>query len=473
MSAPKTDTSRELCLLTATELAGRIATKQVSVREVIEAHIAQIESINPGVNAVVTTVFDQALSQASELDNAGKIIGPLHGLPILHKDLVPTRGIRTTFGSPLHADYIPDFDQLIVERMHNAGAITLGKTNTPEFGAGSHTFNRVFGLTRNPYDPSVTCGGSSGGAAAALASRMIPLADGSDTGGSLRNPAAFCNVVGFRPSPGRVPFYPSRNPWSDLSTEGPMARTCEDVALLFSVLAGPDPRLPGLLETDGREFRQINPVPLENLKIGFTEDFGGLPVEKPIRKTLRRFVRDLETAGVVVDEATPNFRDASRIFHILRANNFRRFRNLPRNQFDQLKDTIRWNVEAGEALTQEDLDWVGPARASLIERMNEFFEQFDLLIGPTTQVLPFDANIEWVQVVDGVPMSNYIEWMEACSWITVSCCPALSLPAGFAEGLPVGAQLIAPMRQDAFLLAAAHAIEAATGHAHVLPPAFM
>ena len=183
-------------------------------------------------------------------------------------------------------------------------------------------------------------------------------------------------------------------------------------------------------------------------------------------------MRDLETAGVVVDEATPNFRDASRIFHILRANNFRRFRNLPRNQFDQLKDTIRWNVEAGEALTQEDLDWVGPARASLIERMNEFFEQFDLLIGPTTQVLPFDANIEWVQVVDGVPMSNYIEWMEACSWITVSCCPALSLPAVFAEGLPVGAQLIAPMRQDAFLLAAAHAIAAATGHAHVLPPAF-
>ena len=432
MSATKTDTSRELCLLTATELARRIATKLISVREVIEAHIAQIESINPRVNAVVTTVFDQALSQASELDNAGKIIGPLHGLPVLHKDLVPTRGIRTTFGSPLHADYIPDFDQLIVERMHNAGAITLGKTNTPEFGAGSHTFNRVFGLTRNPYDPSVTCGGSSGGAAAALASRMIPLADGSDTGGSLRNPAAFCNVVGFRPSPGRVPFYPSRNPWSDLSTEGPMARTCEDVALLFSVLAGPDPRLPGLLETDGREFRQINPVPLENLKIGFTEDFGGLPVEKPIRKTLRRFVRDLETAGVVVDEATPNFRDASRIFHILRANNFRRFRNLPRNQFDQLKDTIRWNVEAGEALTQEDLDWVGPARASLIERMNEFFEQFDLLIGPTTQVLPFDANTEWVQIVDGVPMSNYIEWMEACSWIKVSSCPDLSLPDGFA-----------------------------------------
>ncbi|SVA07748.1 uncharacterized protein METZ01_LOCUS60602, partial [marine metagenome] len=261
--------------MTATELARRIATKLISVREVIEAHIAQIESINPRVNAVVTTVFDQALSQASELDNAGKIIGPLHGLPVLHKDLVPTRGIRTTFGSPLHAGYIPDFDQLIVERMRNAGAITLGKTNTPEFGAGSHTFNRVFGLTRNPYDPSVSSGGSSGGAAAALASRMIPLADGSDTGGSLRNPAAFCNVVGFRPSPGRVPFYPSRNPWSDLSTEGPMARTCEDVALLFSVLAGPDPRLPGLLETEGSEFRQMNPVPLENLRIGVTEDFGG------------------------------------------------------------------------------------------------------------------------------------------------------------------------------------------------------
>ena len=472
MKTPKTDTSSELCLSTATELAEQIATKQISCREVIEAHIARIESINPSVNAVVTTTFDKALSRASELDNAGKIIGPLHGLPVLHKDLVPTRGIRTTFGSTLYSDHVPDFDQLIVERMRNAGAITLGKTNTPEFGAGSHTFNRVFGLTRNPYDPSASSGGSSGGAAAALAARMIPLADGSDTGGSLRNPAAFCNVVGFRPSPGRVPFYPTRNPWSDLSTEGPMARTCKDVALLFSVLTGPDPRLPGLLEIEGTEFRHIEPIALENLKIGFTEDFGDLPVEKPIRETLRRFARDLETAGAVVVEATPNFRDASRIFHILRANSFRRFRKLPMNEFDQLKDTIRWNVEAGEALTQEDQDWVGPARASLVERMSEFFKQFDLLIGPTTQVLPFDANTEWVQEVDGVPMSNYIEWMEACSWISVSCCPALSLPAGFSGNLPVGAQLVAPLRRDGFLLAAAQAIETATGHAHILPPAF-
>ncbi len=472
MNTPKTDTSSELCLSTATELAEQIATKQISCREVIEAHIARIESVNASVNAVVTTTFDKALGQAKELDNAGKIIGPLHGLPVLHKDLVPTRGIRTTFGSPLYSDHVPDFDQLIVERMRNAGAITMGKTNTPEFGAGSHTFNRVFGLTRNPYDLSASSGGSSGGAAAALAARMIPIADGSDTGGSLRNPAAFCNVVGFRPSPGRVPFYPTRNPWSDLSTEGPMARTCEDVALLFSVLAGPDPRLPGLLETKGTEFHQIKPIALEDLRIGFTEDFGDLPVEQPIRETLRRFARDLETAGAVVVEATPNFRDASRIFHILRANNFRRFRKLPTNEFDQLKDTIRWNVEAGEALTQEDQNWVGPARASLIERMSEFFGQFDLLIGPTTQVLPFDANTEWVQEVDGVPMSNYIEWMEACSWISVSCCPALSLPAGFSGDLPVGAQLVAPIRQDAFLLAAAHAIETATGHGHTLPPAF-
>ena len=262
MNTLETDTSNELCLLTATELAHRIATKEISSREVTEAHIARIESINPTINAVVTTVFDLALNRADELDNAAEITGPLHGLPILHKDLVPTRGIRTTYGATFYADHVPDFDQLIVERMRNAGAITLGKTNTPEFGAGSHTYNRVFGLTRNPYDTSRSCGGSSGGAAAALAARMIPLADGSDTGGSLRNPAAFCNVVGFRPSPGRVPFYPSRNPWSDLSTEGPMARTCADVALLFSVLAGPDPRLPGLLETEGSAFRRISPISL-------------------------------------------------------------------------------------------------------------------------------------------------------------------------------------------------------------------
>src|ERR671924_2249175 len=246
----------DICFLTATELARRIRVKDLSAREVMEAHLAQIDRVNPKVNAIVTLLPELAMAQAKRADEAlarGEEVGPLHGLPIAHKDLVPTRGIRTTYGSRIFKDYVPDHDGLIVERLKKAGAITLGKTNTPEFGAGSQTFNEVFGATLNPYDLTKTCGGSSGGAAVALACGMVPLADGSDLGGSLRNPANFCNVVGFRTAPGRVPVYPVRDVWSPFSVEGPMARTVQDVALFLSVLAGPDRRVPiSIAETGSR-----------------------------------------------------------------------------------------------------------------------------------------------------------------------------------------------------------------------------
>ena len=249
----------ELCFLTATELAGRIRGGDLSCREVMEAHLAQIEAVNPTVNAIVELLPEQAMAQAAAADDAlagGADPGPLHGLPIAHKDLVETRGIRTTYGSPIYRDHVPDVDALIVERLRGAGAITIGKTNTPEFGAGSQTFNEVFGATRNPYDPTKTCGGSSGGAAVALACGMLPIADGSDTGGSLRNPAAFCNVVGFRTSPGRVPAWPNEVGWFPISVQGPMARTVADTALLLSAMAGPDPRSPIAIGEPGETFRQ-------------------------------------------------------------------------------------------------------------------------------------------------------------------------------------------------------------------------
>src|SRR6266851_7403851 len=249
--------SMELCFLTATELARRIRLKDLSCQEVMATHLTQIERVNPQVNAIVTFLPEQALERARAADEAlarGAEVGSLYGLPIAHKDLVLTKGIRTTFGSPIFSDFVPEQDEIIVERLRNAGAITVGKTNTPEFGAGSQTYNSVFGETLNPYDLSKTCGGSSGGAAVALACGMLPLADGSDLGGSLRNPASFCNIVGLRPSPGRVPSWPAADAWSTLSVDGPMARTVADVALMLSAIAGPDPRSPIALGTPGATF---------------------------------------------------------------------------------------------------------------------------------------------------------------------------------------------------------------------------
>ncbi|MCZ6888287.1 MAG: amidase family protein [Gammaproteobacteria bacterium] len=465
----------DLCFKSAVEIKRLMQTRDVSAIEVLDAHIARIERYDGVLNAVVTRCFDQARDRAREIDTSwNRDVSPgaspaLAGLPIAHKDLVATKGIRTTFGSPLYADNIPDADALIVTRMQAAGAITIGKTNTPEFGAGSQTFNRVFGATANPYDTARTCGGSSGGAAVSLAARFIPIADGSDTGGSLRNPAAFCNVVGFRPSPGRVPSWPSANPWSDLSTQGPMARCVDDVALLFSVLAGPDPRTPCLSEP-GSTFYPVEPIDLATLKIGFTEDFGGLPVDRAVRQSLRTFAAQLQDAGATVEEVVPDFSDATRIFHVLRAATFRqRYISMTDAQRAQLKETIRWNFDEGMALTNEDWDWATQARAKLLGRVADLFTRFDLIVGPTTQVQPFSLDTEWVHEIDGHAMSDYIEWMQACSWITVTCCPCLSLPAPFADDLPVGAQLIAPLRADKFLLSAAKAIETATEYAARAP----
>ena len=457
-----------LCFLSAVEQRRLIGGRALGCRELLDAHIARIEAANPALNAIVTRTFDFACEQAAALDNHPERHGPLAGLPIAHKDLVATKGIRTTYGSPLHADHVPTEDALIVRRMRAAGAVTVGKTNTPEFGAGSQTFNRVFGATRNPYDRAKTCGGSSGGAAVALAARMVPLADGSDTGGSLRNPAAFCNVVGFRPSPGRVPML--GDPWSDLSTAGPMARSVDDLALLFSVLAGPEPHMPHCLPEPGSTFARVEPVDLRRLRIAVSEDFGALPVEPPIRTIIAKLRQTLQDAGATVIDAAPDLSDAPRIFHILRATGFRRrFGPLSAADRAQLKDTIQWNLQAGLDLAVADYDWAAGARTALAARVGTFFDGVDLLIGPTTQVLPFDIDTDWVREVDGQRMATYIEWMESCSWITVTCCPALSLPAGFHNGLPVGAQLIAPQRRDGLLLGVAKAIEQITGFAAQAP----
>ena len=462
----------ELCSRSAVELAGMLATRQVSCVEVMDAHLAQIDAVNPRLNAIVTLDAERARDVAADHDaNYSKgALPPLWGLPTAHKDLVSTRGMRTTFGSTLFADNVPDKDDLIVERVREAGAIAIGKTNTPEFGAGSQTFNRVFGATRNPYDPTRTCGGSSGGAAVALAARMLPLADGSDLGGSLRNPASFCNVLGLRPTPGRVPSYPTLNPWADMSVLGPMARSVDDIALFLSVLVGDDPRVPVALTDPGAAFYPVTPLDLRGARVALTTDFG-LPVERSIRSRIEAIGVLLQSLGARVEVACPDLSGATEAFHVLRANGFReRFAALPAKSRAELKDTIRWNLAAGEALTVADLDRAWAARRAVFDRVATFFTRHDFLIGPTTQVLPFDVEQPYPTEIDGTPMKDYLEWMQSCARLTVTSCPALSLPAGFSDGgLPIGMQIVAPVRAEARLLAFAKSVEAATHHAATLP----
>ena len=402
--------------------------------------------------------------QPTNASPAASPSGPLHGLPVAHKDLALTAGIRTTFGSPLYADWVPDESSLVVERIQAAGAITIGKTNTPEMGAGSQTFNPVFGATRNPYDLSKTCGGSSGGAAAALACGMVPIADGSDMGGSLRNPASFCNVVGFRPSPGRVPVWPTEAPFSQLSVEGPMARTVADVALLLSAIAGPDPRSPIALSEPGSVFGVPLDSDVRGLRIGWSDDAGGLPAEPAVRSALGPARRALEDLGCVVVDEFPDLADAAEIFQVLRAVEFEvGLGALYDEHRDSLKETIRWNVEVARRLTAVDVAQALRAHAALHERVRQFMESVDFLALPTVQVPPFDVGIEWIHEIRGAAMETYIDWMRSCSDITVTGCPAISVPAGFTpDGLPVGLQLVGRHRDDLGVLQLAHAFEQAT-----------
>ncbi len=318
--------SEEICFLSATTLARKIRAKQLSAVEVMQAHLAQIARVNPVVNAIVTLDAEGAIAKAKAADAMqarGDVLGPLHGLPIAHKDLFLTKGMRTTHGSPIFRDFVPDQSMLVVDRSWNAGAICVGKTNTPEFGAGSQTFNAVFGATKNPYDLTKTCGGSSGGAGVVLATGMVPLADGSDLGASLRNPGNFCNVVGFRPSPGRVPTYPTKHLWGTLSVEGPMARTVEDTALLLSVQAGPDDRIPISLMEPGASFRAALGREFKGTRVAFAPTFGGqVPVDKRVAAIIGAQDKVFESLGCVLEDEVPDFTGAHEVFLALRGHLF-------------------------------------------------------------------------------------------------------------------------------------------------------
>jgi amidase len=469
----------DLCANDAVTLAGMLRRREVSAREVIAAHIARIEALDGAVNAVVTGCFDTALAKAADADAAlarGQSTGLLHGLPVAHKDLFDTAGVRTTYGSPLFAENVPSRDALVVQRMSAAGAISLGKTNVPEFGAGSHTVNPVFGATRNPFDLTRSAGGSSGGAAAALAARMICLADGSDLGGSLRNPASFCNVVGLRPSPGRVPDWPFSDVADVLGVAGPMARTVADVALLLMVLSGPDPRVPLALDAappvaEPDQIAGLLERDLRGVRVAWSADLG-LPVEPAVLETLAPARQLLADLGCEVIEAAPDLSGADFVFRTWRA--FRFATNLGpllRQHPGQIGPNVTWNIERGLELSVADVGRATLWQAALAERVSAFFDSYEVLACPVTQVVPFDVTLDWVHDIDGHPQHTYLDWMASAYLISVTGLPAMSVPAGFtADGLPVGLQLVGRRRADWALLGVARAVEAATGHGRTVPP---
>jgi len=465
----------DICFMTATALAGAIRAGDLSAREIVEAHLARIAQVNPKVNAIVTLHAEEALAAARAADEAqahGKILGPLHGLPVAHKDLALTKGMRTTFGSRIYENYVPEENAEFVERQQQAGAIRMGKTNTPEFGAGSQTFNEVFGATRNPYDLSRTCGGSSGGAGVALATGMVALADGSDMFGSLRCPASFNNVVGLRPSVGRVPKTPALDGWDNLAVNGPMARTVQDVALYLSAMAGFDARDPISIARDGAHFRAPLERDLKGTRIAWSSDMGGLPIDPQVSQAIDAQRHVFEALGCIVEDACPDFSHASEIALALRAYSFQAgLGELMDQHPGVLKQTIVGNIQAGRALGVAQLARAQALRTQLFQHIHDFMLRHEFMVFPTSQVVPFPIEQEYVTQIGSVKMDNYVDWMRSAYYVTVTTHPAISVPCGFtADGLPIGLQIVGRHQGEFELLQIAHAFEQATQFGQRRPP---
>jgi amidase len=460
--------SSPLCFTSAVEMAQLIRTKKLSAREALAAHLQQIDRVNPKVNAIVTLVTEmaaEAAAKADEMQARGEKLGPLHGLPVAYKDLLDTRGIRTTYGSSIFKNHVPTEDNLLVERMRRAGAITLGKTNTPEFGAGSQTFNSVFGATRNPYDLTKTCGGSSGGAAVALACGMVPVASGSDTGGSLRNPAAFCNVVGFRPSAGRVPNPKVGMGWSTLSTNGCLGRSTADLALSLSTIAGPDPNTPLSINEPGELFARPLDRSFKGVRVAWFKDLGGVPFDPRVLAVVNAHRATFESLGCIVEQAEPDFSPAEISFRVLRAwASATNYGAMLQQHPDAFKDTLKGEIQTGLKFTGQDIARAEIAHTLMWRRFQAFLEKYEYFILPTTQLPPFDVNTPYPTEIAGVHFDDYIDWMKSCWYISATGNPATSVPAGFtAEGLPVGLQIVGRDRLDFSVLQLAYAFEQATG----------
>jgi amidase len=458
-----------LCFASARDLARQIRAREVSSREVMAAFLAQIDRLNPQLNAIVARLDEAAcLALADQADTVlanGGAIGPLHGLPTAFKDLEPAVGFPQSKGSPIHRNLMPEADSVIVERIRRAGAIPIGKTNVPEFGMGSQTYNRVYGTTLNPYDPARTAGGSSGGAAVAVATGMLPIADGGDLGGSLRNPANFNNIVALRPSVGLVPIAPSPIPFVGVSTKGMLARSVADVAFGLSVVAGADPRDQQSFASDSHSFAGPLERDLRGTRVAWAPDLGGLPLDSRVRKVLAAQRKTFEDLGCMVEDACPDFGNVDEIFLTLRTwASWSIYKDLLAEHRAEFKADAIWDIESGAHLTGEDVGRALMQQGQLFERLRKFEEKYEFLVCAVNQVPPFDAGEPWPKSIDGVAMENYVAWMKTTYWISTTCRPAISVPAGFTdEGLPVGIQIVGRYRDDLSVLKVAHAFEQATG----------
>ena len=424
-----------LCFTSARTLASMVARREVSAREVMAAHLAQIARLNPQLTAIVAKLPDDAClalaADADERQAAGEPLGPLHGLPIAFKDLQDARGFVTARGSRIYRDHVSATDAVLVERVRRAGALAIGKTNVPEFGLGSHTYNDVYGTTRNPYDLTKSAGGSSGGAGAALAAGLLPIADGSDLGGSLRNPANFNNIVALRPSVGLVPTAPDPFPRLGFGVNGPMARSVDDVVFLLRVMAGPDPRDPGCEPSAPAALGGELERDLRGLRVAWAPDLGGLPLDPRVRAVLDGQRATFEALGCIVDDACPDLTAADDIFLTIR-----RWRTaavygpLVRSHRALMKPELLEEIEAGLALRGSDVAAAMLRHGQLMERVRRFFDGYAVLLCAVNQVPPFDASLSWPAEVAGVRMEHYVAWMRTAYWISVDVRPGAVGPRG-------------------------------------------
>jgi amidase len=459
---------------TAVEVVELLRKGEVTPLELIDASLSRIRAVDPAVNALPTISVEHARDHARRMGGS-KIErgspGWLGGLPIAIKDLMNVTGVRSTQGSPIFADFVPEVSDVQVETLERRGGIVVARSNTSEFGAGANTFNEVFGKTRNPWNTALTCGGSSGGSAVALATGMVWLANGSDLGGSLRIPASFCSVVGMRPSAGWVAQGPSPGAYDTLSVSGPMARNVTDLALMLDAMAGFDPRDPLSRPPPRRSFLERARRPGKPKKAGFSADLGFLPVDPEVHGICEAAARKLGETGATVETAAPDFSGARETFHVLRALRYvTTLGPLYAEHRARLKPDIVANIEAGLNLGAEEIGRAMRERVALHQRVVEFFETYDLLLTPTVIVPPFDVDQRYVEQVEGQRFETYWDWLGLTYAVTLSGCPALSLPCGFTQsGLPVGLQMVGRPYGDGELLGFAALLEQALGLAGKTP----
>ncbi|VIO71087.1 amidase [Bradyrhizobium ivorense] len=447
---------------TACAVVDKLKAGDVTPLELLDVLETRIAAVDGMVNALPTLCFDRARAHAKTLmQKPAAERGLLAGLPVPIKDLTNVAGVLTTQGSPIFKDTVPAKSDILVERLEDNGAVIYAKSNTPEFGAGANTFNEVFGFTRNPWDTSRSAAGSSGGAAAALASGTAWLAHGSDMGGSLRNPASFCGIVGLRPSIGRVAHTVAAAVDRNLGVQGPMARNVEDLALLLDAMSGEHPGDPLSLPSPAASFLSAARSGNKPKRIAYSPNLGITPVDPEVKAVTRKAAERFAELGAIVEEAHPDLREAHECFHVLRAFDFAISKaQLLRTKRDLLKPEVIWNIEEGLKLTVEQLERAEAQRVALAARTLEFFDSYDLLLAPATIVPPFPVENRYVAECDGKKFDNYVEWLGIVYAITLACCPALSLPCGFtASGLPVGLQMVAKPRAEAQLLAGARVLE--------------